>query len=375
MWRQALSGVPRAAVGGVLLAAAAAALFYGTRPLDAELASLRERVTRPRDLAGFVDVELAELLRRRPDVRARGERSVRPVGCPAAEALDAWSATESAALTLTAADERFALAFDAARPDCDGADCFETLHAETGLSKEALVARLRELGCAAGAGLEWLVRSERAALAFRFDEWGCLAATSTLARDPRGLGWPEPAPRPSRCALYPERYRLASSGSHWDVVGTDPVVADLQSRYPDYFAVILDPEAPEEPNLRRLRDDLERPEVDRRNFDALNAVAIGYFELNYRAQNDLGGRHYLSDSFRAAKLIAVPWRAYGEIQDARLRDAILDFFEDAATGEKLAARETAGRLERVIAALEPKEPDEARQRRIRRLLRRLGSSS
>jgi hypothetical protein len=359
----------------VLLAAVVAALFYGTRPLDPELDGLRERVARPNDLAGLVDAELAALLRQRPDVQARGERSTRAAGCPTAGTLGAWSAAETAALTITTAGGRFAIAFDAAPPSCDGADCFETLHAETGLSEEALVTRLRELGCAASAGLEWVVHSKRAALALRFDEWGCLSATSSMARDPRDVRWPKPAPRPSRCALYPERYRLAGSGSHWDVVGTDPVVADLRPRYPDYFAVILDPEAPEEPNLRRLRDDLERPEVDRRNFDALNSVAIGYFELNYRAQNDLGGRHYLSDSFRATKLVAVPWRAYGEIQDARLRDAILDFFEDAATGEKLAARETAGRLERVIAALEPKEPDEARRRRIRRLLRRLARGS
>jgi hypothetical protein len=356
----------------VLLAAAAAAVFYGTRPRDAELASFREQLQRPADLTGLVEDSLAALLLRRPDVQARGLREGVAVGCLAAEGLGAWSGGAPAALRLRAEGDGFAIAFDSAAPGCEGPDCFDATRRESGLSEAQLVARLGELGCSASAGFLWVVRSERAAVALRFDEWGCLSAVSSVAGSEAAILWPEPAPRASRCALYPERYRLSGSGSHWDVVGSDPVVADLAPRYPEYFAVVLDPEAPEEPNLRRLRDDLERAEVDRRNFDALNAVAIGYFELNYRAQNDLGGRHYLTDSFRAAKLIAVPWRAYGEIQEPRLRDAILDFFEDAATGEKLAARETAGRLSRVIAALEPKEQDEARRKRIRRLLRRLG---
>jgi hypothetical protein len=356
---------------GALLAGVAAAAFFGTLPPDSELASFREQVRQPSDLAGVFDDALAPLLRLRPDVRARGLRESVPVGCFEAEGLGAWSHAAPAALRLRADGDGFSIAFDVATPACETAECFETVHQEFGLSEAQLLERLRELSCNASAGALWVVSSERAAVGLRFDAWGCLGAVSPLAGSEATLRWPEAAERRSRCALYPERYRLASSGSHWDVVGSDPVVADLAPRYPEYFAVVLDPEAPEEPNLRRLRDDLERAEVDRRNFDALNAVAIGYFELNFRAQNDLGGRHYLSDSFRAAKLIAVPWRAYGEIQEPRLRDAILDFFEDAATGQKLAARETAGRLTRVIAALEPKEQDEARRMRIQRLLRRL----
>ena len=169
----------------------------------------------------------------------------------------------------------------------------------------------------------------------------------------------------------PERYRLAHSGTHWDEAGRDRVVEDLLPRYPAYFDVILDPSDTREPDLREIRDDLERNDVDRRNFDALNAIAVGYFELNYRAQSDRGGSRYLSDSFRAAKLLAVPWRAYGEVEDPRVREAILDFFEDAATGEKLSARETAGRIRPIVAALERKESDPERQRRIQLLLRRM----
>jgi hypothetical protein len=168
-----------------------------------------------------------------------------------------------------------------------------------------------------------------------------------------------------------DRYRLTGSGTHWDESGRDRIVEDLLPRYPEFFAVILDPSDSREPDLRGIRDDLERDTVDRRNFDALNAIAVGYFELNYRAQSDRGGSRYLSDSFRAAKLLAVPWRAYGEVDDSRVRDAILDFFEDAATGDKLAARETAGRIEPIVAALERKESDPGRLRRIELLRRRI----
>ncbi len=177
------------------------------------------------------------------------------------------------------------------------------------------------------------------------------------------------------CATAPEpmRYRLGGSGSHWDVSGRDRVLDDVRPRHQAFFAVVLDPEKTQDLDLRSLRDDLERHPVDRRNYDALNALAIAYFELNYRAQVMRGGRHYLTNSFRAAKLLAVPWRAYGEVQDAALRDAILDFFEDAASGEKLESASTAGRLGRIVASLERKEADAARRARIQELVRRIAS--
>ena len=78
---------------------------------------------------------------------------------------------------------------------------------------------------------------------------------------------------------------LANSGTHWDVVRQDRVLDDLRPRYPDFFEVVLDPERSDEPPVLPLRDDLEHRPVDRRNFDTLNALAIGYFELNRYAGN------------------------------------------------------------------------------------------
>jgi hypothetical protein len=69
--------------------------------------------------------------------------------------------------------------------------------------------------------------------------------------------------------------------------------------------------------------------------------------------------------------VAVPWRAYGEIEDGALRGAILAFFEDAASGEKLGTTTTAPRLTRVVASLRPKERDPGRVARIDALVARI----
>lgn len=171
----------------------------------------------------------------------------------------------------------------------------------------------------------------------------------------------------------PMRYRLAESGTHWDVVDRDRVLDDLQPRYPEFFAVVLDPTRSDEADLRTLRDDLEASPVTRTNYDALNAVALAYFELNFRAEafRHSGDMEFLSAGMRSAKLAAVPWRAYGEIGDPALRDAILDFFEDVATSEKLGARATAGRLARVVESLAPKEDDPDRLARIEAIAARM----
>ncbi len=170
----------------------------------------------------------------------------------------------------------------------------------------------------------------------------------------------------------PARYRLTGSGSHWDRVGEDRVLDDLLPRYPNYFAHILDPKRGDEDDLYELREDLERQPADRRNYDALNAVAIGYFEINYRHETLRGGGlAFLSQGFRAAKLLAVPWRAYGDASEAALRDAILDFFDDVASGEKLATRRTAPRVTPVVESLARKETDPARLARIEALVARL----
>lgn len=179
-----------------------------------------------------------------------------------------------------------------------------------------------------------------------------------------------PATTPS-----PLRYRLSNSGHDWTTSGEDEVLEDLRPRYEAYFEDVMSPSSTEEFNLKALRDDLERTPVDRRNYDALNALAIGYFELNHRATTQRGGPRYLGDSFRSAKLLAVPWRAYGLISDAALRDAVLDFFEDATSGEKLGSTATASRLLDVVASLERKEQDPARLERIRSLTQRLSETS
>ncbi len=172
----------------------------------------------------------------------------------------------------------------------------------------------------------------------------------------------------------PLSYQLGHSGDHWDTVSGREFIPELQGRYPEYFEVILDPADTREPDLRPLRDDLERNPTDLRSYDALHALAVGYFELNYRGNSSPGGPYYLADNFRAAKLVAVPWRAYGQIDDGALRDAILDFFEDAASGEKLATAATAPRLARVVASLEAKETDDPdRRERIRLLAERLAA--
>lgn len=170
------------------------------------------------------------------------------------------------------------------------------------------------------------------------------------------------------CATRPEprRYRLASSGDHWDVVNGDRVVDDLLPRYAEFFAVVLDPAQSAEPKVQALRDDLERRPTDRRNYDALNSLAIAYFEFNYRAEAERGsGLDYLGRSFQSAKLLAVPWRAYSVTGDPELRDAILDFFEDAGSGEKLGTAGTAPRVIRIVESLEAKEGDPGRRTRIR----------
>jgi len=168
----------------------------------------------------------------------------------------------------------------------------------------------------------------------------------------------------------PMHYRLAHSGADWTASGDDPVLRDLKPRYPAFFAIVFDvSEEPGELNLLPLRDDLERQPVDRRNYDALNAVAIGYFELNAQAESlrGTGDAEYLGGSMRVAKLVAVPWRAYREIDDAALRDAILDFFADAASGDKPASKRTSTRLGAIVDSLEPRENDPARKARIRRI--------
>ncbi len=172
--------------------------------------------------------------------------------------------------------------------------------------------------------------------------------------------------------LDPLRYRLADIGSEtegdWNPRRDDSRLRDLAARYPEFFESVWGPRSDGEPNLLPLRDDLERSPVGRRNYDALNAVAAGYFRtlfLQEAARTDESADlDFLKLGFRSAKLVAVPWRAYQEIADSNLRDAILDFFEDAGSGHKTGSRAAIGRLPRIIDSLAAKEPDGTRRRRI-----------
>ncbi len=163
-----------------------------------------------------------------------------------------------------------------------------------------------------------------------------------------------------------ERYRLTAGSDRWDVVAGDPVLDDLRPRYPEFFEALFSPGDSLESHLRRLRDDLESAPASRRNYDALNSVAIAYFEMNYRAEDDRdsGAIDYLSRSFASAKLLAIPWRGYSLVREAALREAILDFFEDAASGRKPGTLQTAPRLGRIVESLLEKEADPSRRARI-----------
>ncbi len=167
------------------------------------------------------------------------------------------------------------------------------------------------------------------------------------------------------------RYRLGESGEGWTTSGADPVLDDLWPRYSDFYGRLFDTEYRGDYDLRPLRRDLEHVPPDQRNFDALNTVAIAYFELNHRAQQLRGGTGYFDSSYRAAKLLSLPWKAYGLVETPALREAILDFFADAASGEKLDSRSTAPRLARIVASLESKENDDERLERIRALVEQL----
>ncbi len=168
----------------------------------------------------------------------------------------------------------------------------------------------------------------------------------------------------------PECYRLRESTV---AVTIEEIPADLRERYPEFFAVVMDPSNFSDPDLLTLRDDLEREPISRTNYDSLNSIALAYFAVNLRAETERGGENYLRNSFRAAKLIAVPWRAYGTTPNPSLRSAILDFFEDIASGAKRQSRRTAARVGRIVSSLEKEEEDPERRARIADLARRLSA--
>jgi cellulose biosynthesis protein BcsQ len=176
-----------------------------------------------------------------------------------------------------------------------------------------------------------------------------------------------PVPVRRDAVASPLGYQLAGASSHSELPEGKRLLAELRARYPHFFELIFDPVTNRVPELEELRADLERHPADRRNFDALNAIAVGFFEISYRAEAQKGsGLHYMGQSFRAARVAAVLWRAYGETRDEGLRDAIIEFFEDAASGQKLGARTTARTLAQMVASIQRQEPDPVRAARLQR---------
>jgi cellulose biosynthesis protein BcsQ len=238
-------------------------------------------------------------------------------------------------------------------------------------AKGSLVHRqMHELACEV---LETLGEVEFAAGAPATPARGAAPDRRAALPDARAAAGSEAAvivlPVPARIGPPPDGlgYRLVGSSAHWEVADGKRLLDDLRARYRDFFELIFDPVTNRVPDLKPLRADLERHPVDRRNFDALNAIAIGFFEISYRAEAQKGsGLHYMGQSFRAARVAAVLWRAYGETRDDRLRDAIIDFFEDAASGAKLGARTTARTLAQMVASIQRHEQHPVRSARLKR---------
>ncbi len=153
------------------------------------------------------------------------------------------------------------------------------------------------------------------------------------------------------------------------VRGTD-AAAEARSAYPVVFQVVDDPAQTEEVDARPLRRDLSHVPVDGRSYRALRAIAVAFFELHARAERRRGEGLYFVYSFQATKVIAIPWRLYGEIPDVGLRSVILDFYEDVMFGAKPGLGPVRGRYTRMVADLARKESDAALLARIEELVDR-----
>jgi hypothetical protein len=153
-------------------------------------------------------------------------------------------------------------------------------------------------------------------------------------------------------------------------VGGTNEAEQARSEYPEVFRAVDDPDRTGELDERGLRRDLGRTPVDDRNYRALYAVAVAFFELHERAESDRGGELYFAYSFQATKVMAIPWGLYGEIPEPALRSVILDFYEDVLFGEKPGLEAVRGRYTRIVADLARKETDPELRARIARLVAR-----
>ncbi len=145
---------------------------------------------------------------------------------------------------------------------------------------------------------------------------------------------------------------------------------EVRAAYPEVFRVVDDPSRTEDVDVRGLRRDLAHVPVDERNYRALRGVAIAFFGLHARAERDRGGGRYLTYSFQATKMVAIPWRLYDGIEDPDLRAAILDFYEDVMFGNKPGLERVRGRYTRMVSDLVSKETDGGLRARIETLVDR-----
>jgi hypothetical protein len=144
----------------------------------------------------------------------------------------------------------------------------------------------------------------------------------------------------------------------------------LLAKYPEFFAV-LDVDYPAaEADVRVVRADLVQEPTDMSSYDALNAVAVVFFELHRRAERSRGNgaTSFLGTNFRATKVMAVPWRAYGGVKDPALRSSILDFYEDLLLGNKSGVRAARGRFTTTVESLLKWETDPGMRARIESLV-------
>ena len=118
--------------------------------------------------------------------------------------------------------------------------------------------------------------------------------------------------------------------------------------------------------------------MDRRNFDALNAVAIAYFELNYRAEAAACRVEAASSSSSGLSRAPICSRCRGartgrlEATPCAMRPR---FLRRRRHRDKLSTARTIGRLEAIVGSLSTKEPDPRRATRIRELVARIRESA
>ena len=163
---------------------------------------------------------------------------------------------------------------------------------------------------------------------------------------------------------HTSRYRLGDGTPNSD---DETLFGELEPRYREFFVAALDPAGRCEPVHETLRADLEREPVDRRCFDSLNALALAYFRMHAARLNPESRLGSLRLSLRSAKVCAELPGVYDKTADSRLRDAILDFFEDAARRERTSPRTASRRLAPLVESLGREESDPARIARIRSL--------